>query len=308
MTCRINLRLRLPIRALVACMVWWSFADSLCAQGLPALKVPAIVYELQEDGSGWKKVFTPGDFTRIGSLRLSPDGTRLCFDGIRNGDPWSAAMLLTCRPDGSDLKVHGKGAMPNLSPDGKRLSYCDYEAYAVRVLDLETSQSSSIEKGWGVQWSPVANQIAYVVQGGVVVIRDLDRGERRLLFPGETSPYRSVSYNMAWSHDGRQLAIQGQRADGTREIAVVDAQGAEFGYRVIAPLAALSSFLAFHPDGGQVAFQSYVTGNKCSQLFVVDAHKGGEPVRIQGQPDDFDNVSACWVDGGRKLLVISWQR
>jgi Tol biopolymer transport system component len=291
-----------------AIVVLFALTRSISAQGLAPLKVPAAVYEMNEDGTGWKKVISPGDYTRIGSLRLSPDGSRLCFDGIKAGQPWSAAVLLSCRLDGSDLKVHGTGAMPNFSPDLKKISYCSYGEYAVRVRNLEDGMDSAVEEGWGVQWSPVSSEIAYVINGGTVVIRNMETGERRPLFPAEGSPYQSVSYNMAWSHDGKQLAIQGQRPGGAKEIAVVDAHGAELGFTVICPMQTISNCLAFHPNGRTLAFQSYLTGNKCSQLFTVDVKAGSEPQRMPGQTVDFDNVSLAWIEGGRKVRVVSWQR
>ncbi|HVJ69547.1 MAG TPA: WD40 repeat domain-containing protein [Caulifigura sp.] len=283
-------------------------AEPALGQGLPVLKIPAAVYEIGDDGTGWKKVFTPGDFVRIGSLRLSPDGTRMCFDGLKAGESWSDARLLSCRPDGSDLKEHGKGAMPNLSPDGRRISFCDYDQYAVRILNLTDGAQTTLESGWGVQWSPVGNQVAYVVNNASIVIRDVDLGEKRSLFPAGQSPYQSIAYNMAWSHDGKQLAIQGTRPDGIKEIAVVESQGAEFGFKVVTSIRSASNFLAFHPGGRKIAYQSYLTGNRCSQLFIVDLDKPAEPKPLPGQPVDFDNVSACWIEGGAKLRVISWQR
>ncbi|HVJ86395.1 MAG TPA: hypothetical protein VM452_12170 [Caulifigura sp.] len=294
--------------AVLACLlVLLPSAESLQAQGLAPLKVPAAVYELGDDGSGWKQVFTPGDFVRIGSLRLTPDGSRLCFDGVQAGEHWNAARLLSCRLDGTDLKEYGRGAMPNFSPDNTRISFCDYAGATVRVLTPAENSLTTIADGWGVQWSPVSNEIAYVV-GGSVVIHDVDSGRKRPLFPADNSPYQGVYYNMAWSHDGRQIAIQGTRPDGAKEIAVVDSQGAEFGYRVITPIQSLSNFVAFHPAGKKLAIQSYITGNACSQLFQVSVDPPGEPVVMKGQPADFDNVSACWTDGGQKLRVISWQR
>jgi TolB protein len=283
-------------------------ASPVVAQGLPALKMPAAIYEMNEDGTGWKKVISTADFTRIGSLRLVPDGSRLCFDGIKKDEPWSAAVLLSCRLDGSDLKVHGAGAMPNFSPDLKKISYCSYAEYGVRIRSVGDGQDSAVEEGWGVQWCPVSNQIVYVVNGGSVIIRDVETGERRSLFPEGGSPYQSVFWNMAWSHDGKQLAIQGQRADGTKQIAVVDAQGAEFKFSVVCPLKTPSNFLAFHPNGRTIAFQTYATANKCSQLFTVGVEAGSEPKRMSGQPEDFDNVSLAWIDGGRKVRVVSQQR
>ncbi|QDT56839.1 translocation protein TolB [Caulifigura coniformis] len=277
-------------------------------QGLPVLKTPSAVYEINEDGTGWKKVVTPGEFSRIGSLRPTSDGARLCFDGVKAGEAWSDAMLLSCRMDGSDLQVHGHGAMPNLSPDGKRLSYCSYDDQTVRIRNLEDQTETVVEPGWGVQWSPVSNQIAYVVGGGSVVVRDLETSERRTLFPADSSPYDSVSFNMAWSHDGRQIAVQGRRPGGVREIAVVDAQGAEFGFRPVSPMSTVSNFLAFHPSGRKIAFQAYLKGTKGPQIYVVDLDQRNEPQRLAGQPADFDNVGAAWVDGGRKLLVIGQQR
>lgn len=302
---------RLAHPALLVLTAFWTIANGASpavAQGLPALKTPAAIYEMNEDGTGWKKVMSPGEFTRIGSLRIVPDGSRMCFDGVKTGDPWSAAMLLSCRLDGGDLKVHGKGAMPNFSPDLKKVSYCSYAEYGVRILNVADGADSAVEEGWGVQWCPVSNQIAYVVNGGTVVVRDVETGERRSLFPAGGSPYESVFYNMAWSHDGKQLAIQGQRPGGAKEIAVVDAQGAEFGFTVVCPMQASSNFVAFHPGGRKIAFQTYSTDNKCSQLFTLGVASGSEPRRMPGQPEDFDNVSLAWIEGGRKVRVISWQR
>jgi len=295
-------------RLVVAALLVLLAGHLVQAQGLPVLKTPAAIYEIREDGAGWAKVITPGEFSRIGSLRQSPDGARLCFDGVKPGEAWGAATLLSCRMDGSDLKVHGPGAMPNFSPDGKRLSYCSYDDQMIRIRNLEDQTETAVEQGWGVQWSPVSNQIAYVVGGGTVVVRNLDTAERRTLFPADSSPYDSVSFNMAWSHDGRQIAVQGRRPGGVREIAIVDAQGAEFGFTPVAPMTTVSNFLAFHPSGRKIAFQAYLKGTKGPQIYLADLDKGKEPQRVVGQPADFDNVGATWIEGGKKLLVIGQQR
>jgi Tol biopolymer transport system component len=270
------------------------------------------IYELNADGTGWKRLFDVPEFESLGSPNCSADGQWLAFDGCRSqkGETWSQSHMLAARMDGTGLTDLGPGAMPTWSPDGTRFACSRNDDGAVWIMNRVRHDGQPLDSaGWGIAWSPVSSQVVYARPGNLVV-HDTATGESRELFrPGE-SPYGRIYWNMTWSADGKQVAFLGHNtADQKYEIAVVDAQGPEFGFKVcFSSMTQISANLAWHPRGKRLVFPRHAPEHQVSQLYEVDPMRDGPPVLVPGQPHDRNNVSMCWTPDGERLIVISRPR
>ncbi len=267
------------------------------------------LFELQLDPPEWKKRFEIPEFRVCGSLRMDPAGDSVLFDGYKaqDGATMTDSRLLHYSLDGALRRELGPGTMPTRSPDGKHVAFSAYHDRGVWVMDADGANPRKLDpEGWGIQWSPVsATQLAYT-RRGMLVAHDLETGVTRDLFPGGESPFQYIHYNFAWSPDGRQIAFLGQRAGAERTLAIVESQGAEFGFRTHLQSRA-SAALSWHPDGRRVMFplKSSVGWFEINQfdLTAPDA----QPTVIPGQPTDRNRISVCCHPDGQRLFVLSYE-
>jgi Tol biopolymer transport system component len=197
--------------------------------------------------------------------------------------------------------------MPTRSPDGRRICYSAYHDRGVWIMDSDGRNARKLDAdGWGVQWSPVSpSEVAYTKRSALV-IHNVDSGKVRDVFPGGASPYQLIHYNFAWSPDGRRIAFLGEQAGAGRELAVVDSQGAEFGYKVhlrTRPSAALTWFA----DGNRLAFP-IKTEAGWYEIHQLDLTTNAvASTLIPGQPTDRNRISVCSHPDGKRLIVLSYE-
>ena len=270
--------------------------------------IPAL-FELQLDPPAWKKLFEIPEFKICGSLKMAPDGESVLFDGAQSfdGPGMTAARILHYSLDGQTRRELCQGTMPTLSPDGKRLAFSSYQDRGVWIADADGGNPRKLEAaGWGIQWSSVSpSEVAYT-RNASLVVHDVDTGVVRDVFPGGVSPYSMIHYNFAWSPDGRRIAFLGQTAELGRELAMVDTQGAEFGYRVHFRSRA-SSALNWHADGNRLIFPMKTDAGwyEIHQLDVAAAAE--QATIIPGQPDDRNRIAVCCHPDGKRLFVLSYE-
>jgi Tol biopolymer transport system component len=267
------------------------------------------VYELKADGTGWNRLFDVPEFESLGSPNCSADGQWLAFDGCRTqkGETWSQSHMFACRLDGTDLRDLGTGAMPTWSPDGQQFACSRNEDGAVWIMETARADGRCLDsEGWGIAWSPASTSVVYARRGNLVIHDTATGASRELFGPGE-SPYGRIYWNMTCSADGKQVAFLGHNtADQKYEIAVIDAQGPEFGFKVcFSSMTQISANLAWHPQGKRLVFPRQSPEHQVSQLYEVDPTHDGPSVLVPGQPHDRHNVSMCWTPDGDKLIVIS---
>ena len=289
----------------------WLATASVPAQDADPAKRSAF-YELKSDGTGWKRLFDVPEFESLGSPNCSADGKWLAFDGCRSqkGETWSQSHMLACRLDGTELRDLGRGAMPTWSPDYQQFACSNNDDGAVWIRSRDLKDGRPLDStGWGIAWSPASSKVVFA-RSPELVIHDTETGDSRGLFgPGE-SPYGRIFWNMTWSADGKQIAFMGYNtAERTYEIAVIDAQGPEFGFKVcFRSTAQLPANLAWHPQGKRLVFPRPSPEDQVSQLYEVDPTRDSAPVLVPGQPHDRNNVSMCWTPDGERLIVISRPR
>ena len=126
------------------------------------------LHVMDADGRNLRRFVSHPEYTAHGSPAWSCDGSKLAFDAwrFRRGETYVDAHIFTCNADGSQLKDLGIGAMPSWSPDGNRLVFSNYSPRGVWLMNADgTGRGLFDADGWGAEWSPTADKIAYSVSG-----------------------------------------------------------------------------------------------------------------------------------------------
>ena len=276
------------------------------------------LFVLGIDGTGLRPLAKfPRDMA-IGSPDVSLDGRKVAFDAWRlaRNETYSAAHVYVVNVDGTGLKDIAVGAMPSWSPDGEKITFCQYSPnHGVWVMNADGSNKQLIDAdGWGSDWSPAGNEIAYTVRndGADICIVDPDTGKRRTLF--ETQEYRTIYQNLSWSPDGKQVCFKGIRANEAHEIAIVSTEGEDKGFKVLLSSAEHSQFKNIRPivawDGDADKILVSVRGpeDRFPQLYALDPDGKISPKRVPGQDPKRMNGDMAWFPDGKSLLLASQER
>jgi Tol biopolymer transport system component len=231
--------------------------------------------------------------------------------------------------DGSGITVQQVWAGPGvdtiggLSPDGRHLSFVDWDTGNLAVRDLSTGKNRHLtHKG---SWedsdeyaeysvvSPDGKQVAYAWsnEDGVYELRvvGLDGSGRRVLLPGEKEDWLCP---IDWSPDGRQILVGFVRNSPGEEPSVT-----EFAFlsvedgsmEVVKPhiLPAGSESWRWlerqSPDGRYVVYTGGATeDSEQSDIFLLSVDGGRESPLVQHPAAD---GSPVWTPDGKKVLFVS---
>lgn len=124
---------------------------------------------------------------------------------VRGGDIWVKAL-----PDGEERRLtqDGRNDTPRWSPSGDWLAFLKasdpprQELWVVRSSGAEARRVASLDSALGqlVAWSPTADVLAYVSQGGLFTVRADGSELRELAAPG------TGVQGLAWAPEGERLA------------------------------------------------------------------------------------------------------
>jgi cytoskeletal protein RodZ len=198
------------------------------------------------------------DNARNYHVRSSGDGRMVAFDSDREGE----RAVYVADADGRGVRrVSGDGfaAIPNWSPDARRIAYVGAEpdqpdVWNIWVADLETGErrrvtSDDAGRPWGAAWFPGGERLAYGLDDRLIV-RSLEGAmERVYRVPGG----RKILKTPAVSPDGRRVVFQVEK-DGAWLLDVTDSS-----MRKILSDPAAEEF-AWSPDGRRLAYHSRNTG------------------------------------------------
>jgi Tol biopolymer transport system component len=214
-----------------------------------------------------------------------------------------STMVDRCVWAGSDVDPDGQ-----VSPDGRFLSFTDWETGDLAVHDLATGENRRLtNKGsWATSAecaeasivSPDSKQIVYnwYNKDGHYDLRivGIDGSKPRVVYANMEEHLSWIS-PIAWSPDGRHILTDLWKTDGTRDLVLV-AVGDGSTRMVKATVNRSSDYAAFSPDGRYIAYA--LKGN----ISLFELETGRESPLIQ---DGANHQVLGWAPDGRHILFRS---
>ena len=297
---RAPIALRLVAATIAGCV-------TMSALDASAQTSPKSFYALNADGTGWQKLFQLEGYPACGSPAVSPNGKEFAFDAWQMADnqQQGPAKLFVVGLDGVNARELCPGQMPTWSPDGKFL-VCSRSVQpgGLWIVTAEGKDHKQVASAWGAQWSPDGKRIAYY-SGLKIMTYDVESGETRQVLSGDAHGYNQIFWNMTWSPDSSQICFKGAKPDGTEELALVDAGGAEFGFKVRWSGKGLSTDFAWHPRGDRIVIALRRPETQRLHLFEVDPDADDPPALVAGQDENLNHFGMCWTPDGEQLIVVS---
>lgn len=267
---------------------------------------------INSDGTNLRTLLSMTEYNACGSPEWSHDGKKIAFDCWRSlyGENYGASHVFTVNPDGSEPKDIVDGTMPSWSPDSKQIAYSRYNPHGIWVINADSSDNRIIDpNGWGVDWSPKTDELAYIAvkdNNQNICVYDLKTKEKRYLLEKK---YRSVSYGLSWSPDGKWICFKGDLPDGKSEVAIVHSEGQAKGFNVLLPnknipgVKSTQKYFSWSPDGRQVVLPMTLEGDTNIQLYLVDIEGNKPPQRLADQDPNENNYASSWSPDGKQMVT-----
>jgi beta-lactamase regulating signal transducer with metallopeptidase domain/Tol biopolymer transport system component len=242
-----------------------------------------------------------------------PDAKYTKASGISAAKP-SAMAVRQVWNDAADPQFMGAP-----SPDGKYLSYVDWETGDLAVHDLATGKNHRLtnkrrSKGfvYNSVFSPDSRQVAYFrwsqEKGSELHIVGLDgSGPRVVNQDEETSIYSRGIYPTGWTPDGKHILALGRKEDRSLEILLVPVAGGPV--RILKTLGKKLSGgrrvpgLCLSPDGRYVAYTFLLNEESMNRDISVIATDGSHEIPLEKHPaDDF---VLGWTPDSKQVVFAS---
>ncbi|MGC1272910.1 MAG: hypothetical protein WBC44_04330 [Planctomycetaceae bacterium] len=246
------------------------------------------------------------DYPIINSPEISPDGEWVAVDGWKAEERLTDARVFLVNLKNGAVVNLVKGCMPSWSADGKWIAFCKYgEERGVYIRSVNGAAERLIDRdGWGIQWAPNGLKAAYS-RDGKFVIYDFIADSREEISTVQEWPYSSIYWNCKWSSDSKQICFLGRRADGGKDIGILDLVGEKPRLRVRGDAEKFNPDIAWHPDGSRIVLPAESRPKEPGQIYVFDPNGYKPPRRLEGQPADRANGGMCWTQGGKVLIFLS---
>ncbi|MBI4462718.1 MAG: PD40 domain-containing protein [Acidobacteria bacterium] len=258
---------------------------------------------------------------RLGGVRLHPQGNRLAFiSGDFGGEIWVMENFLPAPtiPAGIVARQVWAGAgvdiMGDASPDGRYLTYNDWDTGDLALRDLTTGQNrrltnkgswseSTEEAGWSI-FSPDGKQVAYqwLNKDRFYELRliGIDGSAPRVLYQ---NPEIAAAYPHDWSPDGNHILAQLAAKDGTYRIALISVS--DGSVRILKSLGWRNARrrMSFSPDGRYVAFDFPPKEDSPQRdIFLLTTDGSREIPLVEHPGNDF---VLGWTPDGQGIMFLS---
>jgi Tol biopolymer transport system component len=200
------------------------------------------------------------------------------------------------------------------TPDGKLLTFVDWETGDLAVRDLATGEKRRLtnkgtwEKSNAYAFHPVPSRDGKLVAYGFIYntqqredlrIVGIDGGEPRVVY---TNPEVDFMYPNDWSPDGSQILMYMQRKDHTSQIALVNSSDGTV--RVLKSLDWRGTGkMSFSPDGKYIAYDFPAREDvEQRDIYVLASDGSSESVLVNHPAND---AVAGWSPDGKYVLFAS---
>lgn len=200
----------------------------------------------------------------------------------------------------NDLQDICQLSRASLSANGKLLVYVitkvvpeenEYKDF-ITIVEVSTKKEINIWEGSAPQWSPLANDVAYLADyNGVnyIWVFSLDKASKRPLAPVYESHYfmgHLALKNIAWSPNAQHIAFistnKPSNADAIDDkVKVIDR-------------------LLYKTKGGRV--RPLITDNELSHVWVVNVYSGEARLITNGK---YNEHSLCWSPDSLQIAFVS---
>lgn len=268
-------------------------------------KVPDEFFVMNEDGTGWKSLFLFEGHSACGSIAVSPDGKSIAFDSWPGIQQQGSAIFVMNIDEGKPRQICS-GMMPTWSNDGQFLACSRNEPVSgVWMLDLASDGHEHLGNGWGAQWSPDGQRIAFT-QGRELKSFDFATETFQTILSADANPYQQIYWNMKWSPDGKRICFKGLKSDATQEVASVNTAGADSEIKIhYSGKDHVNADFAWHPKGDRIVFARFCPEAGFTQLYEFNPLKDDPPMLLKGQDQTRNNSDADWTPDGKRLIVVS---
>ena len=285
------------------------------AMGAIAFMRDGRVWTMRSDGSAERRL-PPKNVVDFRELRWSPNGKRIAFVATRRGlgkeRPFQHDELFVVNADGSGAKrlTWTRTALSRVfhenqswSPDGRRIVFDrnDDGADGIYVVNANGRRKRSVIRrgraGWGwprnSELSPNGRKIALTDGRGVFVV-NAGGGVRPR--PLAQVPGVNEVIELAWSPDGRQIAVLGE------DLLVMGRDGSELRNITRKPPEwRISGFnFAWSPDGRRIAVGITERFREPDQIWLVNVDGTGKRKLTSSGGD-----SPVWSPDGKRIAFAS---
>lgn len=248
--------------------------------------------------------------TVISQYADQPDVSRQARAKLAAGGPSFASPAAPARRvwAGPDVDFMGR-----VSPDGRYVSFVDWDTGDLAIRDLRTGQkrrltakgswNDSAEVAQYSAFSPDGSQVAYAWRDSNSSTEDLrivgrDGGRARVLYRNDDA--EGIGPH-DWSPDGKQLVTVIERRDRTNQLVIVSV--ADGATRVLKSFDWRAPAAAFSPDGRYIVYDFPSNPDVPERdLFLITADGSREVPLVTHPANDF---GFGWSPDGRRVVFVS---
>ncbi len=184
------------------------------------------VWLMGADGTDQHSVTSLPEGLSASSPTLSPTSAKVVFAVRDDSAGMADSGIYQVRLDGNNLRrlAHPRGSLFDLvyAPTGRRILFVQFPSppsrhsrvWVMHSDGTDRRRIASTRNVYDVDWSPTSNRIVYADYANVVIVRASD-GREQWRKQVANSDMGDLLSNVAWSPDGRQIAVSVDYNGGT---------------------------------------------------------------------------------------------